>query len=100
MIIEDPKAAEYLQKKDIKDIPFRSLRMISQTYKDGAYYQILCNKYLYIVLKVTGKNQENVDVYDIGLMVQLKFCSHFALIYEVLIPESRELLGLNFRIGI
>ena len=35
-----------------------------------------------------------------GILAQLKFASHFAIIYEVLIPESRELLGLNFRIGI
>lgn len=100
MIIEDIKVNDYLLKKGIKDVPFRSFNMLSQTYKDGNYYQILCNRRLYIVLKYNEKTPDDIDIYDIGLLVQMKFASHYALIYEVLIPESRELLGLNFRLGI
>ena len=73
--------------------------MIGQTYLDGYYYQILVNKYIYIILKTNANNEDDCDIYDFGVLFPLKYASYKALIYEITIPESRELLGLNFYLG-
>jgi hypothetical protein len=100
MVFEDAGAEEELAKRDLKDVPFRSFNVLSLAYKNGFYYQILCNRRMYIVLKYSESKPDDIGIYDFGVLVQMKFASHYALIYEVLIPESRELLGLNFRLGI
>ena len=100
MVIEDSRFGDEMKKKGLDTVRFRSLDAIGQA-GDGDYiYQILANKYLYIVLKISANDPNDVEIFDIGPLCPMKYASHHALIYEVLIPESRELLGLNFRISI
>ena len=80
MVIEDPKANGVLERKGIKDIPFRAFDTRGQAYRDGDYYQILCNRRLYIVLKHNEKTPDDVSIYDIrhigAAEVRLAFRAH------------------------
>ena len=40
------------------------------------------------------------DVYDFGITFPVTYKHNNALIYEITIPESSELLGLNFYLGL
>lgn len=96
---EDSKAGQIEKEKGLSIVEYRALKMIGQTYLDGYYYQILVNKYIYIILKTNANNEDDCDIYDFGVLFPLKYASYKALIYEITIPESRELLGLNFYLG-
>ena len=100
MVIEDPRFGDNLKAKGLDQYGFRSFDLVTQAYDGGYLYQVIANRYLYIVLKSKESNPDEIDIYDIGAICPLKYASHHALIYEVLIPESRELLGLNFRISL
>ena len=62
--IEDRKLGQILKAKDIYDINWRSLKLSGKTYSNGYYYNILLNKYIYMVLKVNGKNENDCEMYD------------------------------------
>ena len=100
MTSEDPMFGEVLKKKKLEKVEFRKFIMLTEAKKDDFSYQILCNKWLYLVLKTNLKDDSDIEIYDIGAHIPMKFFTKSALIYEVTIPESRELLGLNFRIGL
>lgn len=97
IIVEDANFGEDLKKKELVEIPFRQLDILFQSSYDKTIYQILTNKYLLIVLKISLKG--DVDVFDICPLFPFQYQNMHALIYEVSIPESRELLGLNFCIS-
>ena len=100
MIIEDSKAGKILQDKDLKDVNFKTFTMPHQQFLNGYYYQILLNKYVYIVLKQNAEKEDDVDIYDVGSLVPLTFSYLHAPVYEITIPESKMLLGLGFYMGI
>ena len=100
MVIEDSKAGKILKDKDLYDINFRTFTMLYQDILKGYYYQILLNRYVYIVLKQNAENEEDVDIYDFGPLVPLTFTYLHAPVYEITIPESKMLLGLGFYMGI
>jgi hypothetical protein len=100
MMFEDPKFEKSLKIRDLADVGFRQVDVLANLYNEGYVYQILCNRYLYIVLKINSKTNDVEDIYDFGVVCPLKYATHCALIYEVTIPESRELLGLNFYLSL
>ena len=82
------------------DLPFRELSLVSQSYVNGNYYQILMNRYVYMILKLSGTAFDNADIYDIGIHAPLKFNIYHAPIFEIAIPESRMLLGFSINMEI
>lgn len=100
MIIEDSKAGKMLQDKELNGIEFKTLTMPHQQYLDGYYYQLLLNKYIYIVLKQSVSDENDVDIYDFGPLIPLTFNYLHAPVYQITIPESKLLLGLGFYMGL
>ena len=92
---EDKKFKDILYEKNLETINFRTLTLINQSYSNGFYYYVLCNEYIYIVLKINGKDENDIDIYDIGQFVSFSFQENAAILYEITIPESKMLLGLN-----
>ena len=63
---------------------------------DFSNYQILLNKYVYIVLKQNAEKEDDVDIYDVGSLVPLTFSYLHAPVYEITIPESKMPIKLPF----
>ena len=82
-----------LKSKGLLDIPFRKFILVSQSYVNGNYYQILMNGYVYLILKLSSSSFDNADIYDFGVHAPLKFNVFHAPVFEIVIPESRMLLG-------
>ena len=99
MPFEDPKYKDRIKDKGLSDVGFSKLDVLSSTAVGKDVYQILANKYMYVVLK-SASGSEETDIYDFGVMCPLQYAPHKALIYEVTIPESRELMGLNLRLSL
>lgn len=95
MQFEDVKFKDILLEKNLEEYQFRSLTLINQSYQNNFYYYVLCNEYIYVVLKVNVKNDDDVEIYDIGTFVSFAFQEKCAIVYEITIPESKMLLGLN-----
>ena len=62
--IEDRKLGKILKDKGIYDVNWRSLKLAGKTYADGSYYNILLNKYIYLVMKISGKDENDCEIYD------------------------------------
>ena len=95
MQFEDVKFKDILYEKELENVNFRTLTLINQNYYNGYYYNVLCNEYLYIVLKVNIKDENDIDIYDIGPFIPIYFQENSAILYEITVPESKMLLGLN-----
>jgi hypothetical protein len=95
MHFEDPKFKDILYEKDLEHYSFRTLTLIYENYTNECLYQVLCNDYFYVVLKTDDKNDSETDIYDIGPFVSFIFQEKHALLYEITVPESKMLLGLN-----
>lgn len=99
--IEDTKLGEYLKSKNLYDeAKWRSLKIVKEEFHDNYFYHVLTNKYVYIVLKINAKKESDCDIYDWGVLFPMSYIQGKALLYEVTYPNSRELLGLNFYVGI
>jgi len=98
LLTEDSKAGQFLIDNDLINIQFRLFIMVINQKIEDYTYQLYLNKFIYIVLKID--NEGNTDIYDYGPIVPLTFDYLHALIYEITIPESRILLGMNFSMGI
>ena len=95
IVVQDSRAIDSLVKRNLTKIDFMRVDMVAQTNKDGYNYQVLCNSRLYIVVKTKIGDEADVTIYDFGVLIPLKYFTQHALLYEVTIPESRELLGMN-----
>lgn len=93
--IEDPKYGDYIKAKRMENILYRDLNVVQNIFKDGFYYQVLMNNYIYIVLKIDANDENLIDIFDIGKFIPMTFMSQSAPIFEITIPESKMLLGLN-----
>ena len=99
--IEDTKLGEYLKSKNLYDeAKWRSLKIVKEEFHDNYFYHVLTNKYVYIVLKINAKKESDCEIYDWGVLFPMSYIQGKALLYEVTYPNSRELLGLNFYVGI
>ena len=58
------------------------------------------NRYVYMILKLSGTAFDNADIYDIGIHAPLKFNIYHAPVFEIAIPESRMLLGFSINMEI
>lgn len=97
---DDDQAEEELSNsKDLTNYGWRNLFLSKLIFNNNFYYHVLTNRYIYIVLKV-DKNNSICDVYDFGITFPVTYKHNNALIYEITIPESSELLGLNFYLGL
>lgn len=96
MEFEDFKFNNELTKKNLEDVKFRTLILSKEFTENDYIYQILCNDYIYIILKIDKFDSSNVDIYDIGPFVELSLQQKHEILYEIAIPESKMLLGLNF----
>jgi hypothetical protein len=92
--VEDSRYGEYALSKGIDAIPYKLLNVIKTINYEGNEYQILANNYIYIVLKINLKS-DDVELYDIGKFIPLGFMTNTAPVFEITIPESKMLLGLN-----
>jgi hypothetical protein len=95
MQFEDTRFKDILYEKDLEHYNFRTLTLIYESYKDECLYQVLCNDYFYVVLKTDEKKNNETDIFDIGPFVPIIFQEKYAILYEITIPESKMLLGLN-----
>lgn len=95
MQFEDPRFKDILYEKDLEHYSFRTLTLICESYKDECLYQVLCNDYFYVVLKTDEKKNNETDIFDIGPFVPVIFQEKHAILYEITVPESKMLLGLN-----
>ena len=98
MQFEDVKFKDILYEKSLENVNFRTLTLINQSYSNNYYYYVLCNSFIYIVLKINVNDENDVNIYDIGPFVELTLQQKHEIIYEISIPESKMLLGLNFYI--
>ena len=89
----DSKTRAILRSKGLLELPFRQLVLVSQSFVNGNYYQILMNRYVYMILKLSGTSFDNADIYDFGIHAPLKFNIYHAPVFEISIPESKMLLG-------
>ena len=96
MQFEDVKFKDILYEKSLENVNFRTLTLINQSYSNNYYYYVLCNSFIYIVLKINVNDENDVNIYDIGPFVELTLQQKHEIIYEISIPESKMLLGLNF----
>ena len=53
------------------------------------------NKYVYMILKLSGSSFDDADIYDMGIHAPLKFNIYHAPVFEIAIPESKMLLGFS-----
>ena len=97
---DDQKASIEIAKLDDNNLQWKEVKLAQTLFKDGFYYQVLTNKNIYIVLKINSKNESECDIYDFGIHFPFTYKFGAGLIYEVSIPESSELLGLNFYLGL
>jgi hypothetical protein len=95
-IFNESKIGNIMKAKGVYDIPFRTFTTNYQTFLNGCYYQVLINKYMYLVIKSSAADQDSVDIYDYGIFSALKFTENHAPIFEISIPESKMLLGFAF----
>jgi hypothetical protein len=93
--IEDSKYGDYIKSKHMENLLYRDLNVVQNMFKDGFYYQVLMNNYLYIVLKIDANDEDSIDIFDIGKFIPMTFMNQSAPIFEITIPESKMLLGLN-----
>lgn len=100
MVFNNSKIGTILRSKGLLDLPFRKFSLISQSYLNGCYYQILVNKYVYLILKLSGSSFDNADVYDFGILAPIRFNIYHAPIFEIAIPESKMLLGFSINVEI
>ncbi len=96
LVFNDSKIGQILRSKGLLDLPFRTFSTIYETTLNGYNYQILINSLIYLVLKSSENNVDNVDIYDYGVISPLKFSYNHAPIFEITIPESKMLLGFAF----
>ena len=93
MAFNNSKIGAILRSKGLLELPFRQLVLVSQSFVNGNYYQILMNRYVYMILKLSGTSFDNADIYDFGIHAPLKFNIYHAPVFEISIPESKMLLG-------
>ena len=92
----ESKIGQILRSKGLLDLPFRTFSISYQTSINGYYYQILINKFIYLVLKSSESDADDVEIYDYGIVSPLKFNYNHAPIFAITIPESKMLLGFAF----
>lgn len=94
IIFNDSKVGAILKEKDLYDVQFMAFSLSYQTFLKGFMYQVLINKYIYLVIKINERTPDDAEIYDFGVISPFKFTENHAPIFEITIPESKMLLGL------
>lgn len=96
MVFNESKIGSILNSKGLLNVPFKTFSLAYQTFINGYQYQVLLNKKIYLVIKSSTYNEDDVSIYDIGILAPLKFEIDHAPLFEITIPESKMLLGFVF----